>query len=107
MKSRRQIVCRISARSNPVPLFVSGEQTVFGLVITPYLNWSNRFGGGFSITEPQTGLAICSGTTKEIALRRLRRIAIEKRNEYGSFRAAIAEQARNQRILQVVEERTV
>lgn len=37
MKTREKVLCKIDARGEPGPLFVDGEKTVFGLVITPSL----------------------------------------------------------------------
>jgi hypothetical protein len=104
MKPRNKKSCRICTEMGDT-IFADGEQTVFGLFITPKVSWSGKFGEGFAITEPTTGYSICYGKTKLEALILLRRKANEKREEWGSFRAAIFEQARNQRILQILKER--
>lgn len=104
MSHRNKKECRISIEMGTT-LFAVGEETVFGLFITPKVSWSGNFCEGYAITEPTTGCAICYGRTKLEALINLRRKANQKREEWGSFRAAIIEQARNQRILQIVKER--
>lgn len=106
MKPRKIINTRVDSRGDIGPRFVDGEQTVFGLVITPYLSYRGFDPDcGYDVTEPATGLSVARGWTKLEALQRLKEVAREQRGIHGSFVAALDSARRYQRIIQVAEER--